>query len=152
MSVGSFPSEQSFLLTLALDQYNRQYGKQLHPEDCIIYSIPATYQKAYGYEIVTTTQVDYVRLRMYLDLGAVDYVEPYRLEVDNSQSAGALGDEVYVTLGSVQRYYYDERIYRFIWIENALAESVFLTLMSGEPFLKTDGDYLLLNPNTVPAS
>lgn len=145
MALGKFIPEKQFLIKLALDQYNRQYKKNIQAEQCVIYSIRPAYQQKWGYEIATTVQNDFVRLRIYLKPGQYDRLENYRLEVDDKFQLASLGDEVYVTLGQVQQGYIDDGIYRFRWIEDTYSEASFLTDMGNEPIALMSGGFLQLS-------
>lgn len=139
MPVNDMPSEKVFLITLAVNSFNEQHGRAIDPAQCTIYSIAPNYGKTYGYEIVTIATGDNLRLRIYLDLGGLDSLNTYRLEVDTSYIEGALGDEVYVSLGTVSSYYFDAGIYKFRWINPDPAYYSFFESMAGDRFQFMNG-------------
>lgn len=133
------PTERNFLINMAVRLFNEQYGRKIDPASCTLETIDSTYECNYGYEIRALH--DSLRLRIYFTLGDIDFFAPYRLEVDTTYLPGGLGDEVYVMLGTVQRYYVDSGLYKFR--KNYVADiSVFdyiddmngigLTFMTGE--------------------
>lgn len=109
-------TEKQFLINLAISRFNEQYGRDIDPTTINIKSISPNYGSDLGYELQTLRKTDYLRLRMYLSFSRVDGVMPYRLEVDKTFIPDALGDEIFVTKGSVNRYYQDAGIYKFRWI------------------------------------
>lgn len=116
MAIDTFPSEKDFLRRLAVDRFNLQYGKNVDYTRCFIHSIEPNYRRELGYEIVTARPDDYLRLRIYFDITEIDSFRPYRLETDEKFKVGYVGDEVFVSLGTVNPYYRDEGIYNFRWI------------------------------------
>ncbi len=110
-------SEKVFLTELAVSRFNEQYGRSIDPAGCTIFSIVPNYGEAYGYEIATITTGDNLRLRIYFSLQNLDNLNPYRLEVDTTLIEGALGVEVYVSLGTVNSYWLDSGVYKFRWIQ-----------------------------------
>ena len=121
MGSDTFPTERLFLIGLAITQFNEQYGRSIDHTACSIFSITPDYGSALGYEINTNEQDDNVRLRMYLSYDVRDGVAPYRLEADQSKYIAGLGDELYVTTGTVSQYYVDSGIYRFRWLAQPIA-------------------------------
>lgn len=142
-NIGKLPSERDFLIKLAVDRFNLQFGKKINPKDCTIRSIPPNYRREKGYEVLTKRNDDFVRLQFYFNIMGIDNLRPYRIETDETLKTSALGDEVYVSLGTVNPYYTDNDIYRFRWMDEndgidgglRLMSGGFLKLISGE-FLK----------------
>lgn len=144
MSLGQLKPEKKFLIELALHEFNQQYQKNIKAEDCAIRSIKPAYGAKYGYEIDTVRTDDYVRLRMYFNLEGINKFKPYRLEVDKTLAPGQLGDEVYVTIGTVNHYYLDAGIYKFRWMNEDLSRYKFLMYMSGNVIQTVNSGYLKL--------
>lgn len=114
--MADYVSEKAFLIGLAVSRFNEQYGRSIDPAGCTIFSIDPNYGEDYGYEIATIATGDNLRLRIYFSLQHLDNLNPYRLEVDTTLIEGALGDEVYVSLGTVNSYWLDSGTYKFRWI------------------------------------
>ena len=144
MPIGKMKSEKEFLMGLALAQFNSQYHRKLVPEECLIISIAPSYGCKYGYEISTIRSDDYARLRIYINLEGMDNLKSYRLETDKTFKKGALGDEVYVAIGTVNEYYVDEGLYSFRWIASTGPVVENINLMMGETFNFMNGDPLQL--------
>ena len=111
MAYATADQEKAFLANMAVSAFNDQYNQTLDPANFTIKSLLPNYGCDYGYEFESKT--DILRLRMYFNLGDLDFFLPYRLEVDTTYRPDMLGDEVYVMLGTVQRYYKEGGIYRF---------------------------------------
>ena len=135
-------SEKDFLKELALRQFNTQYQKNILVENCEIISIRANYGADLGYEISTKRADDYLRLRIYMSFQMQDSVGAYRLEVDNTKVEGHLGDEVRVALGSLNREWYENGIYRFSWIGVQFNPARTLLSMAGEPIMSMSGEVI----------
>lgn len=131
MAVNDFPSEKEFLINIAVKLFNKQYGKNVDASRCYIQSIEPNYQRQLGYEITTSRPDDYVRLRIYFDIVGIDSFRPYRLEVDEKFRVGYTGDEVFVSLGTINPFYRDEGIYTFRWISRDPESDEELVMMSG---------------------
>lgn len=131
MATTGFLPEKEFLTRMAVTVFNRQYDQTIDWKSFTIRSIAPNYRCELGYEI---DSVDYyLRLRFYFNLGDKDLFLPYRLEVDKTVVVDALGDEVYVMLGTVQRYYKEQGIYRFRWIEPDVDAFHYIDDMDGNP-------------------
>lgn len=138
-------TEREFLIKLAVDKYNDQYSTKIKYEDVTICSIDPNYNTDLGYEIVTTNQLDFVRLRVYLTFDAGTHLYDYRVENDTSTGHGVLTDEVSVTLGTLASFYRDTNIYKFSWLDQVsqwggasilLTEDFeYITTEDGEPIL-----------------
>lgn len=133
MESAKLTRERQFLIRTAVMMFNRQYGKRIKPELCGVKSIRKNYGCTHGYEIKTFQENDQLRLRLYFTLGDRDQFEPYRLEVDQTFVQDALGDEVYVMLGTVSQMYVENDIYRFRPLSEIVNE--------GNYVLYTDGDF-----------
>lgn len=144
MSIGKIPSEKEFLLLLALHQYNLQYKKRFKPEDCDIFSVEPHYKTQLGYEIRSRILTDFFKIRVYFNFSDRSMVNPYRLEVNKTFQVNQLGDEVYVTTGTIDRYYQDAGIYKFRWIEGDAITDTPFALMNGMAFKLMGGGNLLL--------
>lgn len=142
-------TEKEFLIDLAVRQFNRQYQKNIKMSDCTIRSVPAHYGRELGYEI-TTPDVgipgdtsDTLRLRMYLGFSVLSSLSPYRLEVEqNLNTPGELGDEVYVTTGTLMSSLRTNRVYAFNWIDVDENPELALLDVDGEALRWMDGSYL----------
>lgn len=116
-------SEQEFLITKALKKYNSQYSKNLKVQDFSIVSIPTRVNFHRSYQITSLRDDDYLKLHMHLLFDSIDDLRDYRIEVEKPFETMALGDEVYVACGFIDRYWYDSGTYKF----NAVSGSAELT-------------------------
>ena len=133
------PSESVFLRDLAVREFNFQYKRIIDPKLCSIRSIVATYGCTNGYEITTLDQADSLRLRMYFNLDEMDNFLPYRLETDSTIVQGGLGDEIYVMIGTINRYYVDSGVYKFRPIASAAVSDLLMYYVEGEVMQYIDG-------------
>lgn len=132
MALTKSQQEKVFLIGMAVREFNYQYRRKIDPTVCVIKSIRPTYGCKFGYEINTIREDDQVRLRVYFNLEHLDSFKPYRLEVDESDIPGELGDEVYVMIGTLNNYYVDSGTYRFRWLEPDASQMDYMLFMSGE--------------------
>lgn len=135
-------AEKDFLIGLALRQYNDQYNKSFVVDDCDIVSIPNNIKSDLAYEIVNMRTDDFFRLRMYLNIAEKDEISPYRIEVDGSGYTYALGDEVFVSSGTVDRYYRDSGTYGFLTITEEMGIDAILS-EDGIPIISEDGIHIV---------
>ena len=142
MAIDKLLSEKEFLINMAVDRFNSQYGSSLDPKNFVVYSIPSNYQMERGYEVVTKVENNFLRLRIYFNITDVERVRPYRLEVDDTYKTGEHGDEVYVFLGSVSTHYVKNGTYSFRWIERDVELLSRLRYMSGGFIMLMSGGHL----------
>lgn len=135
----AFLSESDLLRKLAVSTFNLQFGRNLVASDCSIRSIPPQYSKTLGYEIITNSTTDYVRLKIFLDYGSGDQLYDYRLETDKSILAGSLEDEVYAAVGTISETYRDLGIYKFRTIGAAAVSDSTVVDSSGAVFEWEEG-------------
>jgi len=141
-------TEREFLISLALKNYNQQFGKDFRVEDCDIKSLDTRVNYDLSYEVWTNRVDDFLRMRMHLLLSHGDGLGKYRLETDGTQDVGGLTDEVFVALGRVDRYYKDAGIYKFHPI---LPDNALLPYILGEdydPILDEAGEPLFTENGT----
>lgn len=138
-------SEKKFLITLAIGQFNRQFSRNILPDDCDVKSIPVRYSADRSYEVFTLLNTDNVRLHIHMMFGGLDEVYPYVLEVDGTQGGtSALTDEVYVSSGHIDYYYLNEGIYKFNSLSFNADNTNYLLLVDGTPLLLENGEPFLL--------
>ena len=131
--------ESQFLRTLAVREFNFQYKRNIAPGLCNIKSIAPGYGCTHGYEIESLRQGDHLRMRMYFNLGELDQFQPYRLETDTTFAKGTLGDENYVMIGTVNKYYVESGTYRFRTMAITEDDTKLLHFMNGEVMQFMDG-------------
>jgi hypothetical protein len=137
-------TEALFLITLAVNAFNEQYQKSFTPSDFCIFSITPAPGFDLGYEVVTIRDGDSVRLRIYLILGRFDTLSPYRIEVNYPSHTAQLGDEVYVALGEIDKFYQDSGLYKFHTINTCGLMLNLLTDETGDPFVDESGEYFVI--------
>lgn len=142
-------TEREFLIQLAVNTFNAQYGKHIEAINCDIKSITPNLFSTLAYEVYTVRMDDFVRLRMYLEFNNYDDLGRYRLEVDGSSGVGILGDEVYVASGYVDSYYRDSGLYKFGWLDVDIATWGILLAEDDVVLITEDiGDYLILETSS----
>ena len=141
--------EKTFLIELAVTQFNNQYQRAIRQEVCGIRSLPPTYGTTHGYEVETVRSDDHVRIRMYFNLAKATRFDSIRLEVDTTQAVDSLGDEIYVMMGEVSLNYVESDIYRFRWLGEDTTRFRYLNLMTGELVHDMGGNYIRLEEQAV---
>lgn len=138
--VDHFATEKQFLIGLAIGQFNRQYNKNFHINECDIKSIPPRPFTDRGYEINTLRLDDMVRLHMYVTFGGTRTMGEYTLEVYAPYENMSLSDETYVTYMGIDRYYIDNGIYKFReLIDDVTLVPIILLESSGALLLESGG-------------
>lgn len=136
-------SENEFLINLAIKRFNEQHHKNLNPNGFNIRSIEARNYHKIGYEITSNIETDFLIIRIYLNIGSVDKLSNYSLDVlPNTTIKGELGDEVYVAHGTIDRYYLENNIYSFGIIENFVSSNS-ITTEDGNAIITEEGDYII---------
>lgn len=140
-------TEKEFLLKMALDKYNAQYGLDIKITDCDIFSIPVRYNANVSYEIYTVNRTDFLRLHIHLLIQNTDVLYDYRIESDpytNRSGENNLTDEVYVAMGVVDIYYVNTGRYQFKPIAEAYDNSNTLLMEDGYELLLESGEQIVL--------
>lgn len=138
-------TEREFLIQLAVNAFNAQYGKHIEAINCDIKSIQPNQFSTLAYEVYTVRMDDFVRLRMYLEFNNYDSLGRYRLEVDGSAGTGVLTDEVYVVSGYVDSYYRDSGLYKFGWLGVDITTWGIIMVEDDVALVTEDtGDYIIL--------
>lgn len=142
-------TEKQFLIKLAIDKFNNQYGASLVAANCDIKSIPTRYNADRSYEVFTLRLDDHVTIHVHMKFEGMDSVGDYRLELDSARSQLAesnlsLTDEVYVATGTIDPYYLNAGVYKF-WPINAdpTLLGIFIDEDS-EDFAYENGEQMLL--------
>jgi len=137
-------TEEQFLIAMAVDKYNYQYSKSFQYGLFDIKRIPNNQNSSFAFEVFASVMNLDLRLRIYLEIRAIDGLSDYRLEVDSSDHTGELGDEVFVAFGSVDSYYIQNHIYNFNTpLIDYLGTDLLITEYE-EIFAYEDGTYILL--------
>jgi hypothetical protein len=136
---------RDLLISLAVTAFNHQYNKRLLFNDFDIRSIQPHSNSVLAYELESTRFDDFLRLRIYLNISNVNSVSRYRLENDSSNHSNELGDEIFVSDGTIDRYFIKEKnIQQFINLGSDITRlEVYLT-NDNEVLITDDGEYLLL--------
>ena len=138
-------TEMDFLKKKAVTAYNEQHGMNFKHTDFCIKSIPPAYHCTHGYELLTKRLGDNVKLRLYLNIGIRDSLNKYRLELfPSAYGQGNLQDEVAVAIGTIDRFFLEEDLYRFEWMEGDCNPGYCLLLSEkGEPLLSETSAFLI---------
>ncbi len=137
-------TEKEYLISLALLYFNQQIGTSIQVRDCDVRSIPTSSDYDRSYEIWTIRTDDHLRLRIHMRFAHEDSLGRFRLESDGSTYIGTLGDEVYITTGTIDRYYVQEGIYRFNTLTDDVAKMGVLLIEEGYALATEQGEFLLL--------
>lgn len=140
MKISRSSLERRFLIDMAVLHFNRQYGRAIDPKLCGIKSIRTNYGCSHGYEIRTFQEDDHLRLRFYFTLADREVFDPYRLEVDERFVRDAIGDEVYVMIGTIPISYVENDIYRFRPIAEIIDEGSYVLYLEGDYFQFMSGE------------
>ena len=138
-------TEAAFLIKLAIDKYNSQFGTNIGYDAVRIRSIEPNANTDLGYELVTNVLTDNLRLRVYFIYGTADILYDYRVEVDRSFYQDRLGDEIFVTLGTINTEYLTSGTFKFHWIsvDDSVPSNAILSEI-GSPIITEDGIYLVM--------
>jgi hypothetical protein len=71
-------------------------------------------------------------------------LSPYRIEVNYPSHTAQLGDEVYVALGEIDKFYQDSGLYKFHTINTCGLMLNLLTDETGDPFVDESGEYFVI--------
>lgn len=141
-------SESDFLLNLALTVFNRQFNRNFTNSDFCLFSIQPPVNFDLGYEILSITDEDKLRLRIYLTINKKDDLSNFRVEVDYPSHTDGLGDEIYVALGEVDRAHMDNGTMRFRPINTC---GILLNAISTEDgeYITTEDGEIIVTENVV---
>lgn len=136
--------DREFLKSFALARFNDQHGRKFKHSDCDIKSIPVRYDCDRSYEIFSNRLDDYFRLHIHLRFDVSDGLGDYRVELQGSRVTGALGDEVWVAVGTIDRYYMEAGLTRFQNLNTNENLVEVLDYENGEHMVFSDGELILL--------
>lgn len=138
--------QKQYILNLMVGAYNCQFRKRFKISDFDLMSITPRVRYRFGYEAFTKRTDDNFRLRAYFNFGDYDYTNLYRLETDGSGGSGSLSDEVFVTTGMLDRYFFEQGLVKFVFIPPPVNEGPtdIILMENGEPLLMENGDNILL--------
>ena len=112
--------------------------------DFEIYSIYGDEDHRYAYEMFNKNPGNAVRVQMYINVGHVDDLSPFQLMLKTPTVLAGLGDEVWVTFGTLNRTHLVNTYYQLRWL--TLDESMFPYLLREDDFilqLESGGGFLL---------
>jgi hypothetical protein len=136
--------EHDFVKVLVLSTFNNQFGKHLNDNDFNIICIPKKQDFPIAFEIYTNRTDDFLRLRVYLQIGKSDYLQTFKLEVNPPFHNSTVEDEVWVTLGSIDVYHLESRYLKEEYLYNCPEQTSSIILTEdGFPILSEDGSYVL---------
>ena len=108
-----YPPEKEFLLTLALNQYNSQFKKNLLATDCEIHSIAPSAYTDRGYEITTIRQDDSLVLKMFLTFSSATRVDRFIVEAESDPKSNKPLSQTLVLTAELDSYFIEQDIYKF---------------------------------------
>lgn len=136
-------TEQQFLISLGIKKYNKQFSKNLNFDDFTISSIPTRVNFDRSYQLLTLRDDDMLKLHMHLKFDKADDLRDYRVELERPFEDSALGDEVYVACGFIDRYWYESGTYKFSAISGDAVLTGALKLEGIGYILLEQGSYIL---------
>lgn len=87
-----------YLVDLAIDEYNSQFNINLNAADFSLRRVPNNPTSTLAYEM-KAPELGNFRIRVYLTLGNVNDLGPFRPMLNDSFHEGELGDEIMVSYG-----------------------------------------------------
>ncbi len=88
--------DKQFLIFLAVDAFNTQFGRNYKPTDFDCTRIETDHRTRCAFEFFTITPTDSLRLRLFCQFATINRVFPYQLNVAGVAVDLELGDEVWV--------------------------------------------------------
>lgn len=137
---------KSFIKTLVVNAYNAQRGRVMSSDEFDMKAIPRNQNSDCAFEVFTSKEDDWLRLRIYASFSSVNLIGPFRIEEEQSISKVGAGDEVLVADAFLDKeFFYNDNNYirRLVEVEGMDIGDALL-LESGEAFLLEDGRTLLL--------
>lgn len=137
--------EHNFIKELALKFFKNQFNKNIDPAECGIICIDKKPEYPIAFEIYTIRADDFMRIRIYLQLGKSDNLQPYKLEVSAPYHNLSAQDEVWVTLGTFDKYHIESGFLKETMLYHCPQQSLNILLAeNGEPIYAEDGSYIVL--------
>jgi hypothetical protein len=148
MQFKDLPTEKEFLKAFCLGQFNyfvrRKGDASVKLSDFEIYSIPGDEDHKYAYEVFNKNPGNGTRIHMYLNVAQSDDLSPFQLMLKPPMIIRGLGDEVWVTCGTLHQTHILNTNYRLNWIPIEESQYKYLLLESGYILkLENGGDLLL---------
>lgn len=137
-------SEKDFLKEMLIVPFNFYKGTKLKRDDVNIRSILPVPGYRLGYELTTKRRDDYFKIKAYLNINRGDSLTPFELQLEGATRLGELGDEVFVTYGTIDSAHHLYGGYPFQWIDDLNAGIPLLIQTNGLPFLLTNGGFIKL--------
>ena len=137
--------EHDYIKELTLKFFNSQFNRQLRPVDFSITCIAKKQDYFLAFEVFTLRTDDFLRMRVYLQMGSSDNLQPFKLEVSSPYYNNSAEDEVWITLGSLDVYHLESGFLK----ENNLLKCPgiidnILLLEDGTGILTEDGGFILM--------
>lgn len=136
--------ERDYLIQQAVDKFNSQFGHKFTVDMFDIKSLPVRVNFDRSYEVYSTRFDDYLRMHMHLSFGDNDGIGPFRLETDKTQVVGALGDEIYTSVGTIAKYHLTSGEMKFHYMGTDESRLPIILGEDGTGLLQEDGNYILL--------
>lgn len=141
--VSDFPSEKDFLLKLVISNFNAQVGTSYLISDFVIYSIEPKTTSDVGYEITPVQSNNKLKIRAFFNFSDNDEIGAFSLGLLPTPDIGGLNDEVYVAYGLIDRFYMNEDIYKFGFVNNPLDVTSYIVNDDDEIFADDEGRLLI---------
>lgn len=137
--------EHDHIKAAALRFFGVQFNKQLNPADFAIICVPKKADYPLAFEIFTTRIDDFLRLRVYLQITSSDNFQPFKLEVTTPYVNNSPEDEVWVTLGSLDKYHIESGYLKEDGLYRCpdMVDNILL-MEDGNAILAEDGSYILM--------
>ena len=136
-------TEAEFLIKKALDVFNPQYGRDFIVSECRVSTYPTRRRYDRSYQIETIREDDFVRMHLHLNFSDRDSLSAFDLELDTDLLVGENGDELFVAYGTIDRFWIEEKKYKFAQMVNNISVLGVLLLEEGPPIVLEDGSYII---------
>ncbi len=134
--------EEEFIKQTSIYAFNEQFNRLIDPAFINVKSITNSYTSKYAFELWSSDVTPALRIRVYIYLGDVNQMSPYRLEVDRSSRTGNVGDEVYVSHATIGGY--TSMSLKLDWYYQLMASESYLLAEDGSVFIMELGNFILL--------
>lgn len=136
-------TEAEFLIKKALDVFNPQFGKDFTVDECLISTYPTRQRYDRSYQIETVREDDFVRMHLHLNFSDRDHLSEFTMELDTEILVDQSGDELFVAYGTIDRYWLEQKKYKFTQIVNNTSVLGVLLMEEGPPIVLEDGTYII---------
>lgn len=107
--------EEKFLRELIVKNFNIQFNTELLIEEYALFSVLANENTDVAYELFSLDGSEYKRIRVYFSFGAIDQINDFTLETNQSYDLNLHNDPLFVATGTLNRVYGETAKYTYQW-------------------------------------